>query len=54
MSIEDYEFSDSDLSVYDSDGEIVYMENLCHIVQVEREDVIALAKHFKLTEEDLK
>lgn len=59
MSIEDYEFSDSDvMDVSYVNGRLdefgfvelnLYTDNL----HLQRDDVIALAKHFKLTANDL-
>ena len=62
MSIEDYEFVDSDTKALKyKDGltltypDYVYHDGEClSVVNVYKKDVIALAKHFKLTEEDLK
>lgn len=54
MSIEDYEFDDEDISVVDSTSDLDIIElSIGACFYLERRDVIALAKHFKLTSDDL-
>lgn len=56
MSIEDYEFGDFGL------GKATISDGVCIVIDSEhcpwfalyKDDAIAIAKHFKLTEEDLK
>lgn len=56
MSIRKHFFDDDQITVYNAEDDLNYIEfNSMHdIWYLERDDVIALAKHFKLTEEDLK
>lgn len=60
MNIEDYEFRDSDLKCSrDSDSKTIYLyldePVIFQDLQVyfKKDDVIAMAKHFKLTADDL-
>jgi hypothetical protein len=54
MDIEDYEFDDEDISVVDSTSDLDIIElSIGACFYLERRDVIALAKHFKLTVDDL-
>lgn len=61
MSIEGYKFYDDDLShCHNSGGEVYlavnydcYDNNLQTTVVLNKDDVIALAKHFKLTTNDV-
>ena len=55
MSIEDYELESDTWSVLDvdDDGNVI-IDSGVDFVTLTKNDVIALAKHFKLTEEDLK
>ena len=55
MNIKDHDFFDDDLSYcHDTPGEI-YFDIKCEVptVMLNKDDVIALAKHFKLTADDL-
>ena len=65
MNIDDYEFYDVDVKVerHESDVSIGFkIEYKCHVTKLNeyaymylnKVDVIALAKHFKLTSEDIK
>ena len=58
MSIEDYEFVDSEIKEcfplkYKSMVGLCFREDT-DMVCIHKKDALALAKHFKLTEEDLK
>jgi len=55
MSIEDHEFFDDDLDYCHSSSSEIYLNVGCETptVMCNKEDVIALAKHFNLTAEDL-
>jgi len=55
MSIEDYEFSDDAVyEVIDCAGDrVVALNSECYGVELKKSDVIALAKHFKLTPNDI-
>ena len=54
MSIEDYEFIDGDIQAYSVGDESSVCFRLSHAsAYMYKDDVIALAKHFKLTVDDL-
>jgi hypothetical protein len=56
MSIDEHDFTDSDVisAVSWMDIEVsLNFNDLCGSVDLSRDDVIALAKHFKLTAEDI-
>ena len=58
MNIEKYRFSDSDIHSLDFDvcsKELaIYLVAGADMCVLDKDDVIALAKHFKLTPEDIK
>jgi len=56
MNIEDYKFSSETvfaLAYKDVKQVYLYDENDDGVVEIRKRDVIALAKHFKLTDKDL-
>ena len=54
MNIEDYEFTDGDIQAYSVGDESSVCFRLSHAnAYMYKEDIIALAKHFKLTANDL-
>lgn len=56
FDIAQHEWSDNCISVERSntDAEQIRLDNDMYLVDIERKDAIAIAKHFKLTAEDLK
>ena len=53
MSIKEHEFYDKDLSVENNGSEYIFIKNLDGYFWLHKKDIIALAKHFKLTADDL-
>ena len=54
LDISGYEFSDDDINIHNAIGDRyeLYVTSKC--IELNKQDAIALAKHFKLTVEDLK
>ena len=53
MNIEEYKFSDPTVEAF-KDGGGLYFYIKCEVADLNKRDVIALAKHFKLTADDIK
>ena len=51
MKIEDYEFSESSLYVIEAHKETIILDTGYDTFELNKEDVIALAKHFDLLED---
>ncbi len=53
MSIEDYELENDTWTSIAADDDEIAIDTGCDVVELTKRDVIAMAKHFKLTADDL-
>lgn len=56
FDITNYKWSDEDINVYESEttNEVIWFDNNMYMVDINKKDAIAIARHFKITAEDIK
>jgi len=56
FDITQYKWSDDFINVYESEtnNEVIRFDNNMYMVDIEKRDAIAIARHFKITSEDIK
>lgn len=56
FDITNYKWSDDFINVYESEttNEVIRFDNNMYMVDINKKDAIAIARHFKITAEDIK
>ena len=53
MNIEKHDFYEDMISVLDTEDDVIALDTFYGVLQFNKDDVIALSRHFKLTVDDL-